>query len=109
MWDLAILWKVRPGIRAAGLCLAGFGLVLAWWLSQRPSNQREWRADVARTAWTETNGEQVTIHNLRNCDYRSETEYTDCWHERTVDLSQLRGVDFFFVNWGPRYIGHPMV
>jgi hypothetical protein len=26
---------------------------------------------------------EITIHNLRNCDYRSETEYANCWSERT--------------------------
>jgi hypothetical protein len=91
------------------LCVACFGLVLAWWLNLRPSNQREWRADVAQTASIQIDGDRVTIHNLRNCNYRSETEYTDCWHDRTVDLSQIRGVDLFFVNWGSPYIGHPII
>ena len=106
---LAILLKVRPRIRAAGLCLAGFGIVLAWWLCLSPSNHRNWRADVARTAWAEVDGDRVAIHNLRNCEYRAETEYTNCWHDRTVHLSQLQGADFFFVNWGPRWIGHPIL
>jgi len=48
--------------------LAGFVLVLAWWLSLQPSNSRNWQADVAETAWAEVNGDQVTIHNVRNCD-----------------------------------------
>ena len=52
---------------------------------------------------------RVTIHNLRNCDYRTETSYTNCWADRTVYLSQLKGADFFFTNWGPRWIGHPIV
>jgi len=104
-----ILLKVKRRSSAAGLCFAGFLIVLAWWLSLKPSNQRDWRADVARTAWTEADGDRITIHNLRNCDYRAETEYTDCWHERTFDLSRLRAVDFFFVNWGPRWIGHPIL
>ena len=106
---LAILLKVRPRLRAAGLCLAGFGIVLAWWLCLSPSNHRSWRADVARTAWAEIDGDRIAIHNLRNCDYRAETEYTNCWHDRTVHLSQLQGADFFFVNWGPRWIGHPIL
>ncbi len=35
---------------------------------------------------------QVTIHNLRNCDYVTETEYSNCWTNRTVYLSQLSHV-----------------
>lgn len=60
---------------------------------------------MARRAWAETAGDRITIHNVRNCDYRSETEYTNCWSDRTYNLSDLRGADFFFVNWGVRWIG----
>jgi hypothetical protein len=67
---------------AAGLSLASFCIVLTWWLSLRPSNRRDWRPDVAQTAWTENDGDRVTIHNLRTCDYRTETEYMNCWHDR---------------------------
>jgi len=92
--------------------LSGFGcfcVVLVWWLSLSPSNQRNWRADCARTASAETHGNQVTVYNVRDCKYTSETEYTDCWSDRSYDLSQLRGADFFFVNWGVPWIGHPIV
>jgi hypothetical protein len=90
-------------------CLLCFGVVLLWWLSLKPSGEGPWRADVAQTAWTETTGDQITIHNVRNCDYTSETEYTNCWSDRTYNLSDLRAVDFFFVNWGIRWIGHPIL
>jgi hypothetical protein len=90
-------------------CFGCFCAVLAWWFTLQPTNEANWRADVARTAWVETDGDQVTVHNVRNCDYRSETEYSNCWSDRTFDLSQLRGVDFFFVNWGIPWIGHPIV
>ena len=89
--------------------LAGFGIVLAWWLSLKASNDRDWRPDVAQTAWTEIDGDRVTIHNLRNCDYTTENEYTNCWHNRTVYLSQIRGVDFVFTTWGVPWIGHPIL
>jgi len=58
--------------------------VLLWWLSLKPSNDGDWQADAARTAWIEVNGDQVTIRNLRNCDYRTETDYNNCWSDRTV-------------------------
>ena len=68
---VAILLKDKPRLWEASLFLAGFGIVLIWWLSLKPSNDRDWQADVARTAWTEIDGDRVTIHNLRNCDYTS--------------------------------------
>jgi hypothetical protein len=64
---------------------------------------------VSQTAWVTIEGDQATIHHFRNCAYRTETSYTDCWSDKTVYLSQLKGADFFFTNWGPRWIGHPIV
>jgi len=90
-------------------CLACFCVVLAWWFTLRPTNDADWRPDVARTAWADIHGNRVEVHNVRNCDYLSETEFANCWSDRSYDLSQLRGVDFFFVNWGIRWIGHPIV
>jgi len=106
---LAVLVAVKPRIWGALLLLAGFCIVLLWWLSLKPSNEGDWEADAARTAWIEVSGDQVTIHNLRNCDYKTEKDYTDCWSDRTVYLSQLRYIDFFFTTWGPKYIGHPII
>jgi hypothetical protein len=106
---IAILVKVKRRRWAAALCFAGFCVVLTWWLSLKPSNDGDWQADTSRTAWADINGDRVTIHNLRNCDYHTETEYSDCWSDRTVYLSQLRFADLFFTTWGPKYIGHPIV
>src|SRR5277367_769857 len=104
-----ILLLVLVRRRKALACVACFCVVLAWWLTLKPSNDQDWRPDCARTAWAEIDGDQVAVHNVRNCDYRSETEYSNCWTDRTVSLSHLRGVDFFFVNWGIPWIGHPIV
>jgi hypothetical protein len=84
-------------------------LVLAWWLSLEPSNRGNWQADVDRTAWAEIDGDRVTIHNFRNCDYRTEIEYTNCWGDRTVYLSQIGAADFFLTNWGIPFASHPIV
>ncbi len=34
---------------------------------------------------------------------------TNCWSDRTYNLSDLRAVDLFFTTWGVRWIGHPIV
>ena len=94
-----------PGLT---ISVAGFACVLIWWLSLQPSNSRDWQPDVARTAWAEINGNQVTLHNVRKCDYRTETDYTPVWETRTVELSQLRGVDMFVTYWGSPWIAHPI-
>lgn len=95
--------------KAIAICIAAFALVLAWWLTLKPSNYRAWQPDVAETAWAEINGDHVTIHNIRNCDYRTETDYTPRWETRSYDLSQIRGMDIFFTYWGSPWIAHPIV
>jgi Domain of unknown function (DUF4105) len=99
-----------PGrARKIAACLGGFALVLCWWLTLRPSNDRTWQPDVARTAWAEINDDEITIHNVRNCDYRSETDFTPHWETRTVRLSQITGMDVAINYWGSPWIAHPVV
>ena len=104
-----VLFKLKRSRWAAALCLAGFCIVLAWWLTLKPSNDDDWQSDVDRTAWAEMDGDRVTIHNLRNCDYRTETDYANCWSDRTIYLSQIRAADLFLTNWGIRFASHPIV
>jgi hypothetical protein len=106
---IAISIKFKGSRWAAILSLVSFFCVLQWWLSLKPTNSGKWQADVDRTAWVGFAGDQVTIHNLRNCDYHTETDYSNCWSDRTVNLSQLRGADFFLTNWGLSFASHPIV
>ena len=106
---LGTLLAFRGRGKGIAICVAGFALVLAWWLTLKPSNDRAWQPDVAQTAWAEISGDRVTIHNLRNCDYRTEGDYTPHWETRSFDLSQIRGMDIFITYWGSPWIAHPIV
>lgn len=95
-----------------GICLtlaAACGVVAAWWFSLRPSNHRNWQPDVARTAWAEIQADRVTIHNLRHCRYRTETDYDTIWEKRTLDLRRLEALDIFITYWGSPHIAHPIL
>lgn len=106
---LGTLLAFRGSGKGIAICLAAFGLVVAWWLTLKPSNDRDWQPDVAQTAWAEIDGDRVTIHNVRNCDYRTEGDYTPHWETRSFDLSQIRGMDIFMTYWGSPWIAHPIV
>jgi hypothetical protein len=97
--------------RGLGLlvAIAGFFLVVTWWLSLRPSQNRNWQPDNAETAYADVQGDQVTIHNFRDCSYRTEEDYTCAWETRTYNLSNLRHVDIFITWWGSPWIAHPIV
>ena len=100
---------VRPLWRAAAACLGGFVLVLVWWLTLKPSNDRDWTPDLARTAYAEINGSNVTLHNIRNCDYRSETDFDVRYYDKAFDLDKIRTADLYMVYWGSPSIAHTMV
>src|SRR5580698_5414460 len=106
---IVILLKVKRSEWAATVLFLGFCTVLAWWLTLKPSNDGNWQPDSDRTAWAELDGDRVTIHNLRNCDYRSETDYSNCWSDRTLYLSQIHAADLFLTNWGIPFASHPIV
>ncbi len=84
---LLVLAISRLQWRGLAVAMVAFVGVLAWWLSLRPSNDRDWQPDVAQTAWAEIDGDRVTIHNFRNCDYRTETDYTPHWETKRVDFT----------------------
>lgn len=83
-----------------------FAVVLLWWLFIPPRNDRAWQPDVARPARAESAGSLVTIHNVRNFDYRGNDDFTENWETRTYDLDQVVGVDLFLSFWGPTLIAH---
>jgi Domain of unknown function (DUF4105) len=95
-------WRKLLGVA----CL--ISIVLLWWFSLRPSNQRNWLQDVAEVPWAEIKGDEVTIHNVRRNDYRSESDYTTTWETRTVRLSQLTGCDIALTYWGSPWMAHPI-
>lgn len=100
---------VRPAWRAALLVAIGIAAVALWWLRIPPSNDRDWLPDVAHAADVHFDGSRVTIENVRNFHYRSETDYDEIWETRSYDLDRLTGVDIFFSFWGPTLIAHTIV
>ena len=91
------------------VAFAGFALVALWWFSLKPSSNRNWQPDDAETAWADINGDEVTVHNVRNCDYVTEKDYTCHWETRKYNLGNIRGADIFITWWGPTLIAHPIV
>lgn len=106
---VATILFVRGKWLKLAIAFAAFAVVVSWWLTLKPSNDREWQPDVARTAWADINGDEITIHNVRNCDYRTETDFTPRWETRTVRLSQITGIDVAINYWGSPWIAHPIV
>ena len=93
----------RPALAAFGIALIG---VLGWWGSLQPSNDRPWTPEVARLAHATVQGDLVTVRDIRNFDYRSETDFTPTYYDRTFDLRKLDAVDLIAVYWMGPAIAH---
>ena len=104
----AFLW-LRPRRWALGLWGALFLILLFWWVEIPPSNERDWAPDVARVPSVEIEGDYLTIRNVRNFEYQTETDFAARYEDRTVDLVRLRGLDLFVVYWGSPMIAHTIM
>lgn len=106
--SILIFFLIRPRRRSVTVFIVIFALVLIWWFAIPPSNNRDWQPDLAVLPYATINGNAVTIHNIRNNDYRTETDYTVRHYDRTFDLTKLKSADLFLVYWGSPYIAHTM-
>ena len=86
--------SLRFALPVFAVALVAIGL---WWSSLKPSNERDWQPEVARLAYATINGDLVTVHNIRNFDYRAETDFTPSYYDRTYDLKKLDSVDLVAV------------
>ena len=96
-------------LATAGGLLLVTALVVGWWRTLRPSNDRDWRADVARLATAVVAGDRVTVRNVRNFSYRSVDDFDERWEERTLDLARLEALDVFFIDWGAPLVNHTIL
>ncbi|MFT5441053.1 MAG: hypothetical protein ACI8W3_000093 [Myxococcota bacterium] len=135
LWACAVIWIDGPSSKAlaggiAALFVAGpavafavqrsfgkaaaahavlFTLVLAWWISLSPSNDRQWLPEVAALPRVDIDGNNITVHNVRNFEWLSADTFAEHWETRSYDLSQLRGIDFYLSYWGSPNIAHTIV
>jgi hypothetical protein len=137
VWAVLALWYKAPGGRSLKIAIvaawiafsvgvlialwqgwAAFGLlafaaaftgVLIWWRRIPPSNDRLWADDVARIAEAKVDGDRVTLHNVRNFEWRSDSDYTQRWETRVYDLGQLNSVDMIMSYWRGPAIAHMLV
>lgn len=92
--------------RALTLWLFLFAGELWWWSSLTPSNDRAWQTDVAVLPHATIDGDLVTLHSIRNFDYRSEFDYTPAYYDKTFNIRELTGVDVVAVYWMGPAIAH---
>lgn len=102
---LSVLAGWRAAAVAGGYGVAFAGL-LAWWQTIEPSNDRQWMPEVARLAHADFDGDLVTVHDIRDFDYRTATDFTPRYYDRTFDVRKLESVDLIAVYWMGPAVAH---
>ncbi|HEY4646676.1 MAG TPA: DUF4105 domain-containing protein [Steroidobacteraceae bacterium] len=92
--------------RALAVFVAVFVGLLAWWSSIAPSNDRDWKLAVAVLPRVTIDGDLVTIRNIRNFAYRTETDFTAAYYAKTFDVRKLESVDLVASYWAGPDIAH---
>jgi hypothetical protein len=105
---LIALWQ-GPAAAAVLAFAALFGALLIWWRRILPSNDRLWADDVAQLSAGVVDGNRVTLRNVRNFDWRSNTDYTQRWETRHYDLDRLSSVDMIMSYWTVPAIAHMLI
>ncbi len=83
--------------------------ILVWWLGITPSNDRDWQPDVIQLPYATFDGGIVTVHNIRNFNYRSEFDYQPAYYDKSYDVTKLDGVDLFTFYWMGPAIAHTII
>ena len=95
-----------------GLYGATWLVGLGWFFSIEPKQDRDWMAEVEQQVAYErdpANPDLITLTNVRNFDWRTDTDATEHWERRTVDLSKLSGIDVTNSYWMGPLIAHTLV
>jgi hypothetical protein len=95
--------------RAVFIYAVAYAILLAWSVSIRATNDKNWAADVVHGVTGVIDGDQLSVRDVRNFSWRTEADYTEHWEQRIYDLSKLRSLDLFLVYWMAPAIAHTIM
>lgn len=112
LWVTSVITSVtllKPVYLSVLAITVAFLLFLAWWLSQRPSNDRNWEPNFSKPCRVQVSDDNVVVQNVRNTEYRSLTDYDVNYETRKYRISDLKKADLLILFWGSTWMSHPMV
>ena len=100
-----------PVLLAGGLALSFLGWLIMRHLSLRPSNDRSWVNDNERMATADFNGDEVTIRNVRDFNWRSSRDFDERWIDVNINLDKISKIWFVLEYFEPskRQMAHTIM
>lgn len=88
---------LAPSARLAPLLLATILPSAAGCQTLAALDRRPWSPDQQVLSTAEIGPQSITVHNIRNCTYRTTSDYTVNYYDRTIDRAAIQSVDFVVV------------
>lgn len=66
-----------------------FIVIIALWRFIPASNDRDWQRDVAILPYATLNRDEITIHSIRNLNYRTEKDFDVRYYDRAFNINKL--------------------
>ena len=110
-FSCAVLVELSRGRIVVAVLMFGaaFAGLLLWWHRLRPSNDRKWADDVSHMTTGLVQDSRITLRNVRNFHWRTNSDYIQRWETRTYDLRSLDQVDLILSYWSYRAIAHVLI
>jgi len=84
------------------ILLLAIVVLLVYILLQKPSNNKDWNDDQRVLPFADKVGNLVTVHNIRNFNYRSTNDFDVAYYDKTFDLDKIKTIDYIvepFSKW----------
>ena len=77
-------------------------IIFIRYFNLKPSNDRFWVVDNKELAFVEFEGEEVTIKNIRDFNWRSTRDYDEKWIDRKFDMTKVSKIWFILEYFDPK-------